>query len=148
MQGSNRDRLVKLLGLSRSRFDAEAIGAIRKANELLADQKVTWDDVIVRSSEAPTPVSPVEHEPEDDYVPTPPNAAALFRQRIRRVPLVIRLALAPLWLSAEAAAEGVIGTPWPAKTGGIFGTLIVFCLTGALWWFLVIGLLERLHVRF
>jgi hypothetical protein len=40
-----KNKLIKLLMLSRSSNDNEALSAIRKANEILNNEKKTWDDV-------------------------------------------------------------------------------------------------------
>ena len=40
------DRLLKLLRLTSSEFDGEALSAIRRANELLQGAGLSWDDLI------------------------------------------------------------------------------------------------------
>jgi hypothetical protein len=40
------ERLVKLMSLTTSDFDGEALSALRKANEALAAAKLTWSDVL------------------------------------------------------------------------------------------------------
>jgi hypothetical protein len=40
------NRLLKLLRLTSSDFDSEALSAIRRANELLQASGLSWDDVI------------------------------------------------------------------------------------------------------
>ena len=42
----NRDQLVKLLNLTASEYDAEALNAIRRANALLQQQRATWADLL------------------------------------------------------------------------------------------------------
>lgn len=41
-----RNRLIKLLGMTGSSHDAEALTALRYAQKLMKDQKVTWEDTL------------------------------------------------------------------------------------------------------
>ena len=54
----NLDRLVKLLNLTTSDADGEALNAIRAANSTLSNEKKTWSEVIhvaVEKSAQPMP---------------------------------------------------------------------------------------------
>ena len=42
------DRLRKTIGMTTSASDGEALNALRAANKILADNKVTWEDVFKR----------------------------------------------------------------------------------------------------
>jgi hypothetical protein len=42
----NRDQLIKLLNLTGSEYDAEALNAIRRANALLRQHRATWTDLL------------------------------------------------------------------------------------------------------
>ena len=42
----DRERLAKLLGMIGSSFDAEALSAARRANELVHEAKMTWHEVL------------------------------------------------------------------------------------------------------
>lgn len=42
----NTEKLIKLLQLTTSTYNGEALNAIRKANEEIKKEKVTWDDVL------------------------------------------------------------------------------------------------------
>lgn len=42
----DRERLAKLLGIIGSSFDAEALSAARRANELVHEAKMTWHEVL------------------------------------------------------------------------------------------------------
>ena len=42
----DRERLAKLLGMIGSSFDAEALSAARRANELVHEAKMTWREVL------------------------------------------------------------------------------------------------------
>jgi N-methylhydantoinase B/oxoprolinase/acetone carboxylase alpha subunit len=40
------DRLVKVLGMTGSSHDAEALSALRKAQKIMAEAKVSWGDIL------------------------------------------------------------------------------------------------------
>lgn len=42
----DRERLIKIMGLTTSNSDGEALSALRKANEILAGEKLTWAEVL------------------------------------------------------------------------------------------------------
>lgn len=46
LQGEDRSRLIKLMMLTTSDFDGEALSAIRKANKLLSHLKMNWSEVL------------------------------------------------------------------------------------------------------
>jgi hypothetical protein len=46
MSEIDRDRLIKLLGMTGSSHDGEALSALRRALDLLAAAGVTWDDLL------------------------------------------------------------------------------------------------------
>ncbi|UEM08225.1 hypothetical protein JL101_036400 (plasmid) [Skermanella rosea] len=48
------DRLAKLLGMTGSDYDGEALAAARKANALLKTAGLTWADVIDQGAAQPT----------------------------------------------------------------------------------------------
>jgi hypothetical protein len=61
----NRDQLIKLLNLTGSEYDAEALNAIRRANALLRKHRATWADLLSRPKEPaeaqqPEPMQPSE----------------------------------------------------------------------------------------
>jgi hypothetical protein len=47
-------RLTKVLALTGSSFDGEAVAAIRRANEILKARSLTWSDLIAATIEAPS----------------------------------------------------------------------------------------------
>jgi len=47
----NRDQLIKLLNLTGSEYEAEALNAIRRANALLRKHRATWADLLARPQE-------------------------------------------------------------------------------------------------
>jgi flagellar biosynthesis/type III secretory pathway protein FliH len=52
MNGHTRTRLAKLLGMTGSHHDGEAISAIRKAGKLIADNGLTWNDALSTAAPA------------------------------------------------------------------------------------------------
>jgi Protein of unknown function (DUF2786) len=54
-----RDKLAKLLGMSQSSHDGEALNAVRLANRMLAKHKLTWREALGTTS--------VTTPPEDEY---------------------------------------------------------------------------------
>src|SRR5919202_1513485 len=48
MQAKDRERLVKLLSMTHSASDGEALAAMRKCNELLTQHKLSWNDVVAQ----------------------------------------------------------------------------------------------------
>lgn len=42
----DRERLIKIMGLTTSSSDGEALSALRKANEIIAGEKLTWAEVL------------------------------------------------------------------------------------------------------
>jgi hypothetical protein len=64
------DRLLKLLGMSGSASNGEALNAIRLANRLLRDRGLTWPEAIERNVDGPVP----EPEPPPRPAPTRPPA--------------------------------------------------------------------------
>jgi hypothetical protein len=83
----NRDQLTKLLNLTGSEYDAEALNAIRRANALLRQHRATWADLLAPSQE---PEKGRQPEPQQSQHPRPrprgPDAvkAALREPEVRR----------------------------------------------------------------
>lgn len=104
----DKERLVKLLNLTGSAHDGEALAAIRKANELLDQHKASWSDVMgigVEPASAPepepAPPPPPPPHPWPQARPRPPvrprpsvwaEAAAAVRRRTEEVPTGYALA--------------------------------------------------------
>lgn len=44
----DRERLIKIMGLTTSSSDGEALSALRKANEIIAGEKLTWAEVLAQ----------------------------------------------------------------------------------------------------
>jgi len=70
----DRERLAKLLGMTGSSFDAEALSAARRANELVREAKLTWHEVLgpvapigTKSSGSAKPNDGPSHDGDDIY---------------------------------------------------------------------------------
>jgi hypothetical protein len=73
----NRDQLIKLLNLTGSEYDAEALNAIRRANALLRQHRATWADLLAPPQEPakgrqPEPTQAQHQRPRPG--PTGPDA--------------------------------------------------------------------------
>jgi hypothetical protein len=55
----DRERLTKLIAMSTSPHDGEALAATRKANALLANAKLTWADILQPENQRAAP--PADH---------------------------------------------------------------------------------------
>ena len=53
MDGESKNRLLKLLRLTTSPHDGEALAAIRKANEMLSSRKLEWASLILPTAPPP-----------------------------------------------------------------------------------------------
>lgn len=66
----DRNLLIKLLNMTTSDHDNEALTAIRRSNALLKQSNLSWDDLIPVDPPEPsasTPEPPAEPNPEPDY---------------------------------------------------------------------------------
>jgi hypothetical protein len=73
IKGMDVEKLVKLMNLTFSSNDHEALSALRKCNQVLSDHKLLWSDffeTLLKFNPAPTPSpppsKPKEPEPVDD----------------------------------------------------------------------------------
>ena len=129
MHGRERERFVKLLRLTHSSNDGEALAALRKCNDMLKQQRLSWDDIVAggdsggRCGEADRGVTV---RPRTDRAsPSRTFEAALRREKlfeqtrredkamalrfhIRKVPLLLRLLFFPIWATAEMLAGMVV----------------------------------------
>ena len=159
MLTKDRDRLVKLLSMTHSASDGEALAAIRKCNDLLRQHKLSWNDVVGEQRSSQPQRTPREG-------PNPFRAAAgtawvsssrafeasLRREKylnrlrmseksaalevcIGRVPLLVRLAFFPLWAAAAMVARVVIPeVSAPLRALKLGGTALVVVACGVAWW--------------
>jgi hypothetical protein len=121
----DKDRLVKLLNMTESQHDGEALAAIRKSNDLLRLSRASWSDVLGVS--APPVEEPRQPEPpkpsaasrssarpqqtaraastawQPEYPPGYERARD-YRNAFRREPFVPRVLGFPFWIIVEFLA--------------------------------------------
>jgi hypothetical protein len=73
---TDRDRLVKLLGMTGSNAEGEAINAMRLANRTLGRLQLTWDDVIGTSGWQPEHRASTPENWSEPYEPEAPSSRA------------------------------------------------------------------------
>jgi hypothetical protein len=116
----DKDRLAKLLNLTESEHDGEALSAIRKANELLRLHRMDWPAALgLLPPETEEPVRPEAPRPPPAdrpiYTPQPEARRApemppsfqtsrAYRDAFRREPLLPRLLGFPFWIVVELIA--------------------------------------------
>ena len=129
----DRERLIRLLRMTESDRDAEALIAIRKTNELLRAHGKSWPDII----DLPEPV-----------LPEPPGMRStdwsyayrmgfersdMIRGAIRRE-FPITLAFFPLWIAAELMAILYPNTYWNKNGKPAVAAFWSLCGLGLLSW--------------
>lgn len=120
----DKERLIRLLRITESDRDAEALIAIRKSNELLRAHRKSWSDVIV----LPTP-------PEEE--PSRPGPAEWRSDRIRqavRREFPITLVFFPLWIAAELMVILYPNTYWNKNGRSVVAVFWSLCGLGLLSW--------------
>ena len=126
----DRERLIRLLRMTESDRDAEALIAIRKSNQMLKQNGMSWSDVIdlPPPSEAPfvssdwSEVSLAGYERSDG-----------IRRSIRRE-FPITLAFFPLWIAAELLAIFYPNTYWNKNGKRVIVAFWSLCWLGLLSW--------------
>lgn len=134
----DKERLLKLLNMTGSEHDGEALAAIRKSNELLRQSRTNWADALGLSRPAAPPPEPtqparatstVRSEPrrpaaQAPYRPSPPPGympAREYRNSFRREPVLPRLLGFPFWILVE-----FLGATIPRRNLNTRGRLIAF----------------------
>ena len=126
----DRERLIRLLRMTESDRDAEALIAIRKTNAMLKANGASWSDVI----DLPTPAEP--HAASTDW-----SCASLagyersdgIRRSVRRE-FPIMLAFFPLWIAAELMAIFYPNTYWNKNGKRVVVAFWSLCSLGLLSW--------------
>ena len=135
----DRTLLAKLLSMTDSSHDAEALAAIRKANQLLRFQATTWSDVLQTPRlqtprlEAPEPAA-LDTGPAPAELPPGYQRAAQYRDIFLNESIILRLLAFPFWIFVEVLAT--IAPQMPLNTRGKPLSLIfAFCmlLSVAVW---------------
>jgi hypothetical protein len=117
----DRTLLAKLLSMTDSTHDAEALAAIRKANQLLRIQAMTWSDVLQTPRlqtprlEAPDPVA-FDAGPAPGELPPGYQRAAQYRDVFLSESIILRLLAFPFWIFVEVLAG--IAPEMPLNTRG------------------------------
>ena len=112
----DRTLLAKLLSMTDSTHDAEALAAIRKANQLLRFQTATWSDVL-QTSEPETP-DPVAYDAGPPPAELPPGyqRATQYRDVFLSESIILRLLAFPFWIFVEVLAA--LAPEMPLNTRG------------------------------
>ena len=137
----DRERLIRLLGMTESDQDAEALVAIRKSNEMLRAHGKSWSDVL--GSAPPPSAEPYKpFEPEvlppvnDDWSLEPRpgyEPSARIRDALRRE-FPITLVFFPLWLAAELMAVVFPKVHWNKNGPRISVVFWGLCWSGLVSW--------------
>jgi hypothetical protein len=53
MNGSERTRLIRVLGMTGSSFDGEALAALRMAQKLMAEHRIAWAELVTGNTAEP-----------------------------------------------------------------------------------------------
>jgi hypothetical protein len=126
----DRERLIRLLRMTESDRDAEALIAIRKTNAMLRKNGMSWSDVI----DLPLPA-------EAPFVSTDWSEVSLagyersdgIRRSVRRE-FPITLAFFPLWIAAELMAIFYPNTYWNKNGKRVVVAFWSLCWLGLLSW--------------
>lgn len=130
----DRERLIRLLRMTESDRDAEALIAIRKSNQLLRAHNKSWSDVIELDAppEAAEPLivrtSEWSSVSRDGY-----ERSDKIRGSIRKE-FPISLAFFPLWIAAELMAILWPNTYWNKSGKRIVMAFWSLCWLGLLSW--------------
>jgi hypothetical protein len=127
----DRERLIRLLRMTESDRDAEALIAIRKSNAMLRAHGMSWSDVI----DLPARAESREARPTDwshmslaGY-----ERSDGIRRSIRRE-FPITLAFFPLWIAAELMAIFYPNTYWNRNGRRVVAAFWSLCWLGLLSW--------------
>ena len=114
----DKERLAKLLNMTGSDHDAEALAAVRKANEFLRLHRKSWRDVLGLTAPPPEPQRPPattrpgapRYTTGPAKAPRPPEPPPghqrlrYYRDALRHEPLLPRLLGFPFWFLVELLA--------------------------------------------
>jgi hypothetical protein len=161
MRDRERERFVKLLGLTHSNNDGEALAALRKCNDVLKQHRLSWADVVAgrcarevdRDTDLLDDIGRVVNARQRNGPASPSRAfaesirrEAYFEQtrrqqrvmavrfRIRKIPLLLRLLFFPLWATAEMlAGVAASDTSTSVRAMKSFAALLVLAVSSVLW---------------
>ena len=126
----NRERLIRLLRMTESDRDAEALIAIRKTNAMLKANGASWSDVI----DLPTPAAPRAASTDWSYASLAGYERSDGIRRSVRREFPIMLAFFPLWIAAELMAIFYPDTYWNRNGKRVVVAFWSLCWLGLLSW--------------
>jgi hypothetical protein len=127
----DRERLIRLLRMTESDQDAEALIAIRKTNDMLRASGMGWSDVIGPPASAePRPVASTEWS---DVSREGYESSDGIRRSVRRE-FPITLAFFPLWIAAELMVIFYPNTYWNRNGKRVVMAFWSLCWLGLLSW--------------
>ena len=147
MRGREREQFVKLLSLTRSSNDGEALAALRKCNDMLNQHRLSWEDMLcgegdrsvkarslnIRTSPSRTFEAAIRREKLFEQTRREERAMAL-RFHIRKVPLLLRLLFFPLWATAEMLVGVVVAEARTfLRAMKSFAAALVLATTSLIW---------------
>ena len=126
----DRERLIRLLRMTESDRDAEALIAIRKTNAMLKANGASWSDVIDLSA----PAEPHAASTDWSYASLAGyERSDRIRRSVRRE-FPIMLAFFPLWIAAELMAIFYPNTYWNKNGKRVVVAFWSLCWLGLLSW--------------
>jgi hypothetical protein len=126
----DRERLIRLLRMTESDRDAEALTAIRKTNAMLKASGASWSDVI----DLPAPAEPQAASPDWSYASLAGYERSDGIRRSVRREFPIMLAFFPLWIAAELMAIFYPNTYWNRNGRRVVVAFWSLCWLGLLSW--------------
>ena len=126
----DRERLIRLLRMTESDRDAEALIAIRKTNAMLKANGASWSDVI----DLPTPAAPRAASTDWSYASLAGYERSDGIRRSVRREFPIMLAFFPLWIAAELMAILYPNTYWNKNGKRVVVAFWSLCWLGLLSW--------------
>ena len=126
----DRERLIRLLRMTESDRDAEALIAIRKTNAMLKANGASWSDVI----DLPAPAAPHAASTDWSYASLAGYERSDGIRRSVRQEFPIMLAFFPLWIAAELMAIFYPNTYWNKDGKRVVVAFWSLCWLGLLSW--------------
>jgi len=126
----DRERLIRLLRMTESDRDAEALIAIRKTNAMLKANGASWSDMI----DLPTPAAPRAASTDWSYASLAGYERSDGIRRSVRREFPIMLAFFPLWIAAELMAIFYPDTYWNRNGKRVVVAFWSLCWLGLLSW--------------
>ena len=126
----DRERLIRLLRMTESDRDAEALIAIRKTNAMLKANGASWSDVIDLPERAESQAAPTDWS----YVSLAGYERSDGIRRSVRREFPITLAFFPLWIAAELLAIFYPNTYWNENGKRVVVAFWSLCWLGLLSW--------------